>query len=110
LLKAARRGPVVWADLARAVAELAIANRRLSTGNMRELIGPARTAQQAASPGELTDAQRRLVARVAYAVPVMGLRVPWRSDCLVQALAAKRWLIPTSVDADSRWIPKALIF
>ena len=22
----------------------------------------------------------------------MGLRVPWRSDCVVQALAARRWL------------------
>ena len=30
--------------------------------------------------------------RVAFAIPRVGTRLPWRADCLVQALAAQRWL------------------
>lgn len=41
------------------------------------------------------------VRRVAFAVPRVAARLPWRTDCLVQALAARRWLaywgIPTQV-------------
>ena len=33
-------------------------------------------------------------------VAIMGLRVPWRSDCVVQALAARRWLARGGVDSD----------
>ena len=36
--------------------------------------------------------QAELVKRVAIAIPRAASRVPWRSDCLVQALAAERWL------------------
>jgi hypothetical protein len=43
-------------------------------------------------PPALTAGQRNLVERVAYAIPRVGARVPWRSDCLVQALAARHWL------------------
>ncbi len=32
------------------------------------------------------------VAQVKYAVMRMARFVPWRSDCLVQALAAQKWL------------------
>ena len=33
-----------------------------------------------------------LVERIAFVVPRVAARVPWKSDCLVQALAAQRWL------------------
>ena len=29
---------------------------------------------------------------MAYIVPRVAARLPWRADCLVQALAAQRWL------------------
>ncbi len=32
------------------------------------------------------------VARVAFLIPRVAARLPWRADCLVQALAARRWL------------------
>ena len=83
-----RRGPGVWRDIAVAAWELALANiafRRTPSGELPLL----RTAD-ADTP--LTAPQRALLERVAYAVPIMGLRVPWRSDCVVQALAARRWL------------------
>lgn len=32
------------------------------------------------------------IARIAYVIPRIASRVPWRSDCLVQAIAAQNWL------------------
>ena len=85
---ALRRGPRVWRDVAIACLELGRANlafRRAAPGDL-----PLFAADETGKP--LSDAQRALVDRVAYIVPIMGLRVPWRSDCVVQALAARRWL------------------
>lgn len=36
--------------------------------------------------------QDAALERVAFLLPRIGARTPWRSDCLVQALAAQRWL------------------
>ena len=69
-----RRGPGAWRDVAIASWELALAN----------------VAFRRTPPGELPLLRR--AQRVAYMVPIMGERMPWRSDCVVQALAARRWL------------------
>ena len=84
-----RRGPGVWRDVAIATWELARANvafRRTPPGELPLLENDAGPSQP------LTAHQQSLLERVAYAVPIMGLRVPWRADCVVQALAARRWL------------------
>jgi Transglutaminase-like superfamily len=95
LHKAWARGPRGWADLTRATAELALANLTL------RLVSPARLGlldQADAAPAvDLTAVQEHLVDRVAYGVCAMGTRVPWRSDCLVQALAARRWLARSGI-------------
>ena len=39
-----------------------------------------------------------MIERVAFAIPRAAARVPWRSDCLVQALAGERWLSRNGVD------------
>lgn len=49
-----------------------------------------RHAGQATDPADLT-------ARVAFFIPRMALRVPWRADCLVQALAGQSWLTANGV-------------
>lgn len=49
-----------------------------------------RPANRTAAP--LDDRQSALVDRVAYVIPRVAARMPWRADCLVQALAAERWL------------------
>ncbi len=41
----------------------------------------------------LTISQAQLVERVAWAVPRAASVVPWRSDCLRQAEAARHWLM-----------------
>lgn len=36
--------------------------------------------------------QREALARVGFIIALLGRRLPWRSDCLVQAVAAQSWL------------------
>ena len=93
-----RRGPRVWRDVAIACWELARANaafRRTPPGEL-----PLLADDEGGAP--LTAPQQSLVERVAYVVPIMGLRVPWRSDCVVQALAARRWLARGGVGSSLR--------
>lgn len=72
-------------DVVRATIELGLARLRLD-----------RHRPTAATPelkaALLDDRQSALVDRVAYVVPRVAARLPWRADCLVQALAAERWL------------------
>ena len=80
-------------DLLRAAAELLIARARLPRLTTAELI-KLRADGEALPPSATID-------RVSFAIPRVAARMPWRSDCLVQALAAQRWLaaykIPTSL-------------
>jgi hypothetical protein len=74
-------------DLFRAVFELAAARLRLGSKQARSLIaaGPVPVTK-------LDPVQSALVERLAYAIPRVAARLPWRADCMVQALAAERWL------------------
>ena len=73
-------------DLLRASWELTLARRQLGKINARSF-----TVKGIAE----TDAQ--YLGRVVFAVRAMGARVPWRSDCLVQALAVQHWLASRGV-------------
>ena len=86
-----RLSPRQWADLARAALELGLARWRLSHKTVRNALGPNNGQRELAQPALDTD-QKELVHRVAFAIPRVGSRVPWRADCLVQALAARQWL------------------
>ena len=88
--KAARLSPGQWLDLLRAAIELAYANRRMGSLRVSELALSLGGPNAQSVP--LSLAQSAFVSRVAFAVPRMGSRVPWRADCLVQAMAAQRWL------------------
>jgi len=68
-------------DLIRAGWELALARKRLDSVDAKALVVTGGT------PAGLEH-----VDRIVFAVRAMGARVPWRSDCLVQALAAQHWL------------------
>ena len=93
---AIRGGPRVWLDVPLAAWQLLLANRTLARTAVGDLpLLPSNGSGQAHDP--LSREQDALVDRVAYIIPIMGLRVPWRSDCLVQALAARRWLLRANV-------------
>jgi hypothetical protein len=68
-------------DLIRAGWELALARKRLNSVDAKALVVAG------GAPAGLEH-----VDRIVFAVRAMGARVPWRSDCLVQALAAQHWL------------------
>ena len=79
-----------WRHFGRAIVELALARVRLGADHRHHLFN-AKAARR--SPAiRLTNSQARLVEQMAFAIPRVALRVPWRADCLVQALAGERWL------------------
>lgn len=82
-----------WRFLAFAVLELALARLRHGRQSASEIFRDLQTApcQSTASPRDmmLDEADAR---RISWAISCAAARVPWRSDCLVQAMAAHRWL------------------
>lgn len=91
-------GPRLWRDLQRAVIELACARWRHRHRPPADLLQLARSAPQAGRP--LAAEMAKLVERVAFAVPRVAARVPWRADCFVQALAAQAWLSRNGVPTE----------
>ncbi len=79
-----------WRHFGRAVIELALARLRLGADHKEHLLN-AKTSRRAPI-ARLSSAQAQLVEQVAFAIPRVAHRVPWRADCLVQALAGERWL------------------
>jgi hypothetical protein len=85
-----------WVDLAVAGIELAIARFRLATAGRAALLAPPTAARRPAS-----KVDRRIV-RVRLAIARTGHRLPWRADCLVQAIAAQHWLRRLGVQTSLR--------
>lgn len=92
LRRAGRLAPAALADLARAAAELAIARVRFGLSPHRDLLPDAGDWPEPGTGAPLDRRSDRLAERVAFAIPRVANRLPWRADCLVQALAAQRWL------------------
>lgn len=59
-----------------------------------------RAAGSLASAGQ-AGAEAAL-ARIAYVVPRISAHLPWRSDCLVQAIAAQNWLASKGLASEIR--------
>jgi len=91
--------PRLWPDLICATWELCIARWKLGQRKASELVS---AGQQGNLPA-VSPASERLIARVAWVIPRVAARVPWRADCLVQATAARRWLARHDIATDL-WI------
>lgn len=82
-----RLGQAKPADALLAMIELGLARLRLDSRTARAMVvAPAVPNYQLASN------QVALIERVAFVIPRVAARMPWRADCLIQALAAARWL------------------
>lgn len=46
----------------------------------------------AAARTDPASADTALVRRIGYVIPRISDRLPWRSDCVIQAMAAQNWL------------------
>ena len=49
--------------------------------------------------GSITPETHQL-HRMAYVIPRIARRLPWRSDCLIQAMAGQRWLTGDKIASD----------
>jgi hypothetical protein len=85
-------GRTEWAYLSIAVLELALARMRYSRQPAQQIIqrlsaDPVRSGGADGHPIELRD-----IERMRWAIGAAAARVPWRSDCLLQVMAADHWL------------------
>lgn len=80
-----------WRFIAIAVKELALARLRHATTRIDVIFhdlrqSPPDPVKECAQLG-LAD-----LRRLSWAVAAAAARVPWRSDCVLQAMAAQRWM------------------
>ena len=92
--RAARLGPRDWGDILRAV--LWLGRARLIHRRMR----PADLMRLAQEKGQGARRDPVLARRIAHAIPRAAARVPWRSDCFVQALAGQAWLASQGIGSE----------
>lgn len=80
-----------WSYLVRAAFELLCARYRFSnvppSALVRELRSPSRPSEPV-----VRSAGAPNIDRLSWAIATASRLVPWRSDCLIQVLAADRWL------------------
>lgn len=96
--KLMRLRPRHLAHLIRALAELANARSLLARKTVRELGIPDGNSDHGQLP-PATAEQADTIAYVSKAIAIVAPRVPWRSDCLVQCLAGRRWLATKGIAA-----------
>lgn len=84
--------PLLLTKALRAALALARARVELRTVTPADIIARNRSiaAGLASRPASATSGP--VADEVAFFINRMAARVPWRSDCLVQALAGQRWL------------------
>lgn len=97
--------PLRWLlpNALRAAKELAAARLTLQRIRPRDVLERNRRAAQAAaraaqSPDPPETA--RQCDEVAFFINRMAARVPWRADCLVQALAGQNWLMRRGIASE----------
>jgi len=82
--------PLEWRYLGIAIKELAFARLRFTTALSCQIL------QELQKPGldEFHESWGRPIDldRASWAIAAAAAWVPWRSDCLLQAMAANRWL------------------
>lgn len=87
--RAARLSLADWRYLAIAMTELFLArvrHARLPIGGILQELREGPAAPPAACAKDID------LARLSWALAAAAARAPWRADCLLQAMAADRWL------------------
>ena len=86
----------------RAFCELARARWRLRKIGPREIQNGNWDAGQAASVQSAPcDKDLKLsIEHISFVVPRIAAYLPWRADCLVQAIAAQNWLLSENISSE----------
>lgn len=78
--------------LMRGVWEMGRARLALTRIRASDIRGLNCAARSLALANESSVTHSEVLARIAFILALLGRKLPWRSDCLVQALAGQRWL------------------
>jgi Transglutaminase-like superfamily len=92
LRRAANLNPTELHLLTIAVKELAIARMKHATQPVEKILAQFEKRKSGAFGGKNGEPSRVDLARLSWAIAAASVRVPWRSDCLLQAMAADRWM------------------
>lgn len=97
-----------WRDLgwlvaygARALFELARARLAFARLAAADIVTRNQAAARAARPPR-EGHNAAMLARIAYVIPRLSARLPWRSDCVIQAIAAQNWLSAKGLPSEIR--------
>jgi len=89
-----------WRYLATASVELLAARVRLSTVPPETIMRELQDRSPPLQREHLSHSVAIDVERVSWAITLAAHYVPWRSDCLIQVMAADRWLCRNGVCTD----------
>jgi hypothetical protein len=78
-----------WRYLAIAIKELLIARIRLASQPVGKILHDLQDERSQPSSGARGEVD---LARLSWAIGAAAARAPWRADCVLQAMAADRWL------------------
>jgi hypothetical protein len=87
--RAASLSATDWLYFAIAVKELLIARTRYGTQPVGKILRQLQHERSQSDDSARGDVD---LARISWAIGAAAARVPWRSDCLPQSMAADRWL------------------
>ena len=89
-----------WRYLTTASVELLAARIRLSTVGAETILRELQDRSSALPHQQIGRSAPIDVERLSWAITVAAGHVPWRSDCLLQVMAADRWLRQHGLCAD----------
>ena len=89
-----------WRYLMKASIELLAARIRLSTVADKTILRELQDQSSVLPDQQMGCSAAVDVERVSWAITVAARHVPWRSDCLLQVMAADRWLRQHDLYAD----------
>lgn len=99
--RALRLGDVGWVVPMTLVALARLIRARLAFAHLQASDLPQRNA--AAAKVEVpAQADERLAERIGFIIPRLSDRLPWRSDCVIQAIAAQDWLADRGMSSEIR--------
>lgn len=99
--KALRLGDAGWVVPMTLAALARLIRARLAFARLRASDLPQRNA--AAARCELpAQADELLADRIGFIIPRLSKRLPWRSDCVIQAIAAQDWLAARGMASEIR--------
>lgn len=99
--KALRLRDAGWVTRLTAQAFVALIKARFAFGRLEAAEIPRRNAAAAAADVPET-ADELLADRIGFIVARLAKRLPWRSDCVVQAIAAQEWLARLGMASEIR--------